>query len=152
MTVVLVGQAPNQATRVHDRPGLALTGACGRFLADLAGLSMAAYLRRTERVNLLTFWPGKDGKGDAFPAPWAEMAAGDLRKTLGGRTVLLLGAGVARAFHVEHLGWMRWATVGAGPEDLMTVSVLPHPSRVNRWWNSPANRAQAREFLREVLK
>jgi hypothetical protein len=31
------------------------------------------------------------------------------------------------------------------------VSVVPHPSAINRWWNSKANASLARQFIQEAV-
>jgi hypothetical protein len=53
-----------------------LTGASGRRLAAMCGLSHAAFLARFDRQNLLTYWPGEaPSGGDRFPLDEARAAA-----------------------------------------------------------------------------
>lgn len=101
------------------------------------------------RVNLLADWPGPAAHGAQFPLDEAKRAAA----ALWGREpadveFVLLGTRVASAFHLRRrqysflrgntfywLGSRRW------------VTVVPHPSGVNRWWNDPANREAAARFM-----
>ena len=137
--VVLVGQAPSASGA--DR----FEGRSGARLATLAELSRADFLATFERVNLLPF-AGKDGgKGDAFDASAARLAAGRLAPSLAGRRVVLVGLAVAKAFGLDEPPLLSW-TVHRG----MNVAVVPHPSGVNRWWNEPTNVAMAKAFLREL--
>jgi len=134
----IVGQAPGR------RGGPPLRGPCGARLARLAGLSGVDELaRRHELANLLPRFPGKRGKGDAFPPAEARRAAHGVRPKH--RDVLLLGRHVARAFGVDR-PFFEWWDLGR-----WRVAVVPHPSGVSRWWNDSANRARAAAFLREAL-
>jgi uracil-DNA glycosylase len=139
MIPLIIGQAPG----VNGCPE-PLAGRCGRRLADLAGLSLEHYLARFERMNLLAVFPGKDGKGDAFPQDQARDAAIHVIGTgvmLNRRTVLL-GQGVAAAFGVavSECDNLRW--YGARSQ----IAICPHPSGINRWWNVRENIEAARVF------
>ena len=134
--LLVVGEAPS---RLSLEP---LGGRCGSLLEDLLGPGAWA---AADRVNLLGEWPGREGRGSAFPLALARASASALAERFGRyRVVLLLGARVARAASLcpRELEWcmVRGACVGR----------LPHPSGVNRWWNSEENRAAARAFAREA--
>lgn len=139
MTPLIIGQAPGASGGPEP-----LAGRCGQRLADLCGLSLEHYLARFERRNLLLAFPGKDGKGDAFPEEEARDAAIAIIGTgmmLNRRTVLL-GQGVARAFglSLSECDNLRWYGVRS------LIAVCPHPSGVNRWWNVRENTEAARVF------
>lgn len=139
--VVIIGQAPS---RLSD-PSEPLSGNSGRRLAGLAGLSLPEFLDRFERRNLLDAWPGKAGKGDAFVgAGEARGLAESLRAGLAARRVVLLGAGLAAAFRVT-LPAMTWGDHWGG-----RYAWAPHPSGINRWWNTPGNEERARAFWRAL--
>jgi uracil-DNA glycosylase len=136
--VIIIGQAPGP--RGDGEP---LSGQAGRRLSALCGLTVDAYLAQFERVNLLTHFPGKAGKGDAFPLPAARKAAAALLPALEGRRVVLLGGKVAAAFGLQQAPLLVWRPLGGA-----MVAVAPHPSGINRWWNDPRNVRRARRFWR----
>lgn len=155
MRPLLIGQAPSRTAtgRAFDGPngsGARLSRLLGRPLLDAV-----------DAINLLDRWPGKKGKGDAFPAGTARRAALRLAPSLRndvrrgrGRAVIFVGRGVAAAFgestrcnatgRLYCLGW-HWSEHG------FRYAILPHPSAVNRWWNDPKNVARARRFLRAAV-
>lgn len=138
--MIFVGQAPGPT----GDPDLPLAnGRVGRRLCCLTGLTQGELLV-VERVNLLSAWPGKAGKGDRFPMAEAKRAASDLLPRLVGKRVLVVGQGTARAMGLDPrpLAWR----AGFG----FRYAVLPHPSGVNHWWNSAENRDAAGAFMRRV--
>lgn len=138
MKLLVVGQAPS--ARTIGRPPL--SGPSGVKLARLVGASALSDI--AEPANLLPSFPGKRGKGDAFPMGPAREAA--QREAIGGRVVVLLGRKVAEAFGLKGLPYLQWCRHRGG-----RVVVVPHPSGVNRWWNEAANVAAAREVLVTAL-
>lgn len=159
--MILVGQAP-------PRAGLPRGPLSGRAALDhlsaLASLDPDDLLASTERYNLLGRFPGRhpSGKGDALPPASARRAAARLVPKLRGRRALLLGRGVARAFGVGDLPFFVWTPCARRGGRLLPlvehgsgaalIAVVPHPSRVSRWWNMPANRAAAAAFLSGALR
>jgi uracil-DNA glycosylase len=139
--LIIVGQAPGR----RGDPRQTLKGKVGRRLARTFGVSEEQYTLCTELHNVLECWPGKHGKGDRFPMAAAREAARNLKPTLEGNRVLLLGRAVAAAFGVR-VGYLTWIHLGA-----CLVAVLPHPSGINRWWNEPKNRRAAERFLRGLV-
>jgi len=136
---LLVGQAPGESG-----DGIPLSGRCGRKLCGLMKTDLDDYLEKFDRVNVLDFFPGKNGKGDAFPINKAREMASRIR--LGERPfVVLLGRNVARAFGMAKMDPLTWTTVRGTP-----VALVPHPSGVNRWWNDCTNVRRARRFLRNI--
>jgi uracil-DNA glycosylase len=139
---VIVGQAPG--ARAIRSP---LSGLSGRRLATFAGLDLADFLVAFERVNLIEAFPGKAGKGDAFPIAVARAAWAELRPRLAGRDVILLGRGVARAasHKAPPFAWLVYA-------DKTRIALCPHPSGVNRWWNVAPHGRAARRFWRDLAQ
>lgn len=137
MRVLLVGQAPSRDTC----GGPPFSGRSGRRLADLAGVKHDELREVFALVNLLDRWPGKNGRGDAFPMGEARAAAArlDLSKH---DVVVLVGKSVARAFGIGEAEYFAERVGG--------VFVVPHPSGVNRWWNDAANEERARRFMEEL--
>lgn len=134
-----VGQAPSG----RGDPRRPVTGRIGARLMRLCGgLSLRDYCLLFGRLNLLAEFPGKNGKGDAFPIDEARRRAAWISRSLGGRRVVLLGGGVARAFGLSRPRLLEWTRI----QDF-EAAVVPHPSGINRWWNDPENEAKAAEFL-----
>jgi uracil-DNA glycosylase len=120
-------------------------GKSGRFLAKLVELPLEAFLEAVETVNLLKVWPGKEGKGDAFPMMEAAEAAA--RLNVKGKQVLAAGKRVARAFGVEKPVYLTKVPVNGG-----TLWIVPHPSGINAWWNDEGNKRKARRFLKGLFE
>ena len=140
--LLLIGQAPS---RTGD-PAAVLIGRSGIWLADLMGISLSEYVRRTDRVNLFDRWPGKNGKGDAWDIGEAGRRAVRLMPMLEGRQTIFLGRNAAAAFGMPKVPWMTWIVAFGGG-----VAVIPHPSGIVSWWNDAGNRAAASEFLRGAV-
>ncbi len=132
----IVGQAPGP----RGLKGRPLEGGASRKFAGLAGVSEDEFWRLFRTRNVLPRFPGKNGKGDAFPIDEARRRAASMRFRAG--RVILLGQGVARAFGVRAPP-LTWRRVGR-----REFAVVPHPSGVNRWWNDPKNVRRAKRFLR----
>ena len=135
--IVLIGQAPSR-TGDPSRP------LASNKLAALCGLTKKEYLRKFRRLNIFDAWPGKNGKGDAFPLAQARIRAAQLVKNLMHERVVFVGIKTAEAFSFEFapLKWQRFNNGAA--------AILPHPSGVNRWWNDPGNRKMASRFMRAI--
>jgi len=92
-------------------------------------------------------YSGKAGKEDIWNAELARQKAEQVESRLVGRTVLLLGRNVAKAFGLLKLPWMAWTEKFEA-----NIAVIPHPSGIVIWWNSLENRKQAAIFLKGLLK
>lgn len=96
-------------------------------LHEETGCGLRAYLEAFERVNVLV---------GSWDRSRAREAARGLRSRLAGRTILLLGREVHRAFEaptdVELLDCY-W-------EGETVLYLLPHPSGRNLWYNKESNR------------
>lgn len=162
--VLLVGQAPGADGDV--RP---LTGTMGLRLAELAGLTEVAGTEDVprdewiglwfDRANVLDHYPGRKGKGHAFPPGAAFGAAANMwDRTRDHDRVLYCGKAVFDAFR-------RVSKLSAGSEYARDVEMLrwhedrargqlyawmPHTSMIVPWWNDPANVRRASDFLRDL--
>ena len=150
MKICFVGQSPSRTS--DGQPPF--TGKCGKFLAELMGTTQEQMLKDHDFINVLDYWPGAGIKGDKFPIPEAKVAAKRKLEQLRGRTVVLLGHNVARAFCCERFRYMEWYEIRS-PENFEDVvvpllTVVPHPSGVNRWYNREENRMVAGKFLRTL--
>lgn len=147
MNPLLIGQAPGPNTN-PDLPLFPLprTSTGGR-LAAFMGLSRTQYLRSFDRVNLLQFFPGKCKRDDKFPLKDAKIAAAAMKPLIRGRQVILVGRNVSQAFLWGELPFHTWITLMDGTD----LSVIPHPSGRNHWYNSEGNREEARTFWAEYL-
>lgn len=139
--VVLVGQAPARRT------SLTLRGRTGKKLVELMMINERLYLKAFERKNVLARYPGRSarGEGDLFPMAIARKRARRIRKRIRRRIVVFVGRRVARAFRFE-APFLQWRAFEGG-----MAAVVPHPSGVNRWWNSDENRRAASAFLSTVI-
>lgn len=111
----------------RDAPG-PLLGRTGVVLAGLSGLSASAW-RDVRRANLF------DRPQDGWPRAQARVRAAALRVTC---PTVLLGRRVAEAFGVPDLPLGAWRG---------NVTVIPHPSGRNRWYNNPLHRDAVRRVL-----
>jgi hypothetical protein len=127
---VFVGQAPGRSA---GRP------LAGSRLPKLLRITPEEFLSRVETVNVLEEWPGKSGRGDAFPLKVARERAAVM--DLPGDPVVLVGKNVARAFGVNR-DYFEWTEVRG-----KRAVVIPHPSGVSRWFNSENNQLRFRCFI-----
>jgi uracil-DNA glycosylase len=146
----MVGQAPSKETE-GEPP---FSGKCGKFLAELMSLTQEEMLAQHDFVNVFDRWPGKGINGDKFPFPEAELLAKRLLPQLQGRTVVLLGANVARAFGAKGFAYFQCYELRDPSDPTKVVSpliaVVPHPSGVNRLYNQPQKRLDAAKLLKSL--
>ena len=147
MRLMFVGQSPSRETE-----GLPpFVGKCGQFLAELMGTTQEQMLLDHDFINVLDHWPGKGLNGDKWPLTEATVAAQKKLESLRGRTVVLLGKNVARAFNKGLWRYLEWYEIRS-PKNLAdvvvpAVTIVPHPSGVNRYYNNPDNKAIVSKFL-----
>ena len=152
--IVAVGEAPNKTAVRLKRRGLILTGATGRNLAKLLGVTWTWYLRYIDRVNLSPVWMPE--------LPRAEMrrTAEALKPMLAGKLVLLLGYEVQRAFDRDladpvNRFWPRkriavQALAGARPRPVSFLP-MPHTSPRNPFWRGGHATENGQRELRKVV-
>jgi len=150
MRICFIGQAPSRETDGKSP----FTGKCGKFLAELLGTTQEQMLLDHDFMNVLDRYPGPSIKGDKFPIPEAKIAARKKLAQLRGRAVVLLGNNVARAFDCRSFRYMEWYEI-RNPDNYADVmvplmTVVPHPSGINRWFNREENRLIAAKFLRAL--
>lgn len=155
MKTLVVGEAPSRWME-ENRVTIPLPLA-RRELAALAGLIPPKFDELFEFINVFDKWPGKQGKGDAFPLTEARVAAAKLLPTFAGRKVILLGTRVAKAFYLDartllQFGYWEWTVPDGSRSEVCEIAICPHPSGVNTWWNKPENRVAARIFWGSVAQ
>jgi uracil-DNA glycosylase len=145
--VLIVGQGPGK----NHNGDKALAGSnrgSGVNLAKLCGISHEELLQRCTTVNLLSRWYGSNGKGDQFPLKLAKRKAVKMWiEFFEHDNILLLGNNVAKAFETK-ASILEWIPLHGG----MRFAIIPHPSGINRWYNSANNRKRAKIFLRELFR
>jgi uracil-DNA glycosylase len=150
MRLLFVGQAPSRETDLKPP----FTGKCGRFLAELLGTTQEQMLLDHDFINVLDRWPGKGIGGDKFPMREARVAADQKLLLLRDRHAVLLGANVARAFGIASFCYGNWYNICRKLDDrivvVATVTIVPHPSGVNRYYNDPTKRLIVAKFLRTI--
>lgn len=141
-----MGQAPS--LKGDGRP---FTGPSGQTLSELIGMPVRSVF---DCRNLSDYWRS-DAKPEWHPKE-AEWAAARVPEVLDiNQRFILVGRKVAQAFRLgdknPYLDWIGDYKLSYqlpyGP-----VAIFPHPSGLNRWWNSSENREQAKWFLLDELK
>ena len=139
--LIILGEAPGNYARplvLYPYP----PNCTGHRLMKLMGMTRFEYLH-TDRRNLFPAYPGKSGKGAAFPAAQARELARVMTPSLAGYNVLFIGLRLAAAFWSDPVP-LQWF------EGMYRHAVVPHTSGVNRWWNDPCNWVAGETFLRAV--
>ena len=147
---IFIGQAPSR----HGDPTKPLTGRPGQKLASLASMVPMEFYLSVVRTNVLPYYVGTNGQGDAFPMPEARRNAIKMAPLLDGRTVVFVGRRVAEAFGCRS-EWFNWGEEYFKTDDgvvRIRYAVMPHPSGRNRFWNDPQNVQEARTFMTELMK
>jgi len=142
--MLIMGQAPSKCGE-GESPFSTNRHGSGRRLVLLLGTTPERFRDLFDLVNLIKHWPGKQGKGDAFPLAEAKIAADQMRFD-GRPAVLLAGRGVAAAFGQRGRPYLEWFELRGVP-----AAVLPHPSGINRWWNDAENCVAASLFMHALL-
>jgi hypothetical protein len=134
----VIGEAPGPS--LNDE--LSLMKATRR-IAAIVGYDAQELRARFEWVNVLDRWPGYGPNGGSkFPMREASERAASLAREVGDRRRIYLGKRVATAFRFDE-DFFVW-------RDKQVV--CPHPSGLNRWWNSVENVELARTFWQTLLK
>lgn len=119
---------------------LPFAGASGKRLALMIGAERLEDV--FDVVNVYARWPGRQGKGSAFPPPGKRRVAAIMAAAP--EVIVFAGKRVAKAFGAGP-EYLRWDEVGG-----RRVAVILYPSGVNRWWNCPRNGRRAIRFLRSL--
>ncbi len=150
MTAYIYGQAPGKKPK-RDPSVPFLGGRHGEFLAQLAGVDESVLADLFTFRNVLDYYPGpnEDGKGDAFPMDEARERARELMDDWHwGDTAVLAGHNVAHAFGVpRRFPYFKWLELVGGVQCV----VVPHPSRLNRFWNNAACITRASHFWKAAV-
>lgn len=152
MRLLFVGQAPSRESEGNPP----FTGKCGKFLAELMGTTQEQMLLDHDFINVLDHWPGRDLTGDRFPPREARVAAKAKMGQLRGRVVVMLGHGIVRAFGSTQFRYLQWYEL-RHPDNFADVvskyvTVVPHPSGVNRYFNKIDNRLIVGKFLGMLIE
>lgn len=116
----------------------------GARLCRIAGVTHDELFQRFRLRNLLDYFPGmSNGKRATFPAQVARAAADAF--LVDEDTILLLGKRLAMAFRVK-ADYLEWIEM-----DGKRYAVVPHPSGLNRWYNSEENRQAVRVFFEKLM-
>lgn len=129
-------------------------GRSGRFLQELSGCAtLGHYVRTFTTLNLLDYFPGKDGKGDRFPMMEARIEARKLTPLLQGRSVIFVGMQVAEAFGAIAAKFYEWRLYpSVWSIDGFQGAPIPHPSGINHHWNDKENVERAKQFFAHTLR
>ena len=138
----LVGQAPSR----RGDPRKPLAGPNGRKIAQLAGMTYNELIA-CRRKHLNTHYNGSRGKGDTFDHAKGNINAADVLLDWRVERIVLLGKNVARCFGFRDVPFLAEMSIYG-----RRFLILPHPSRVNRWWNERRNEQRARELLQRFLR
>jgi len=142
MKPLIVGEAPSK-NEVTERP---IEGRIGVRLASMAGLTLPEFLATFDRVNLLHVRQDTVTHGFTFDYVAATQSAALIKRTFQpNQIVLLLGRRAAWTFGLGGEYFIQHAIHGA------EVRIVPHPSGINRWWNSPENVRQMNTFMKTIV-
>lgn len=138
--VLFVGQGPGPGAD----PAKPLEGHVAEKFAFMLDMHPVRFTLDYARINLNSEFIGKSGKGDIFDVAEGHLAAKVLLRGSWKRYVLL-GQKVASCFGLEGEPLDVHEAIGK------RFLLFPHPSGINRWWNSRENTARATIKLREFL-
>ena len=120
----------------------------------MMGLTQEEMLGSHDFLNVFSRYQGKGAGGDRFPFPEAARLATAMCPLLQDRRVILLGANVARAFGAKLFRYLEVYEL-RDPQNVRRIvtpflSVIPHPSGVNRLYNNPETKHNVSFFLRRL--
>jgi len=153
--LIVIGQAPGPTG--EGKEPFCTSSYSGQRLRKYMG---AKLMRRAQMVNLLSSYPGHSGDtlgGDRFDSRLGRISARILFEegSLHGALVVMAGRHVAYACaplfgSMSDPYFLRSRTENA--DGWLEHVCVPHPSGVNRWWNEPKNRSQARAFFKSLRR
>lgn len=148
----LVGQAaPRPVPGTTHHPLFPFPKNCaGERLFRMSGWTLEEWFTKLDRFNTIERFPGKSGRGDAFPkdVAMAEAQRHFGEKKLWGKVCVIVGKANADCY----------AWHGDKPEPLTLVKQsaggwwgwMPHTSGIVQFWNKEENRDRARLFFDQV--
>lgn len=144
---LIIGQAPAKGNDALPP----FSGRSGARIALLAGVGDSGDVlpEHFELRNLFDKYPGKEGKkGDKFDLRAGRKRAAKILAEYEGtdQLILIMGKRVAKAFGVNREEYLEWFVL-----DGHHAIIIPHPSGINMWWNSPQNVAAAQGTLEGIL-
>jgi hypothetical protein len=141
--IVIIGESPGPRPEYTSIIFPLPHSSAGGKLRAMTRLSVEEYNRKTKRINLLPYDPGK-----VWPLSMAHLCVQNL--LLGGllrdERVLLVGAKVRNAFGMQQYPWLKWT----GNESFQRAAI-PHPSNRNFWYDSTTNRSDVVAFLKDLF-
>lgn len=153
----LVEGHPCRAMIVGEAPGPRTSARCPMFplpeysaggrLQKLSGLSHVEYLQRFVRRDLLDYCP-PGGRWRAVDLTAARAAAALILPEVEGRTLVMLGRNVAKAFGHDDMAPFTVVDYHDTTWGRRMVVRLPHPSGRVTAYADPEARAKARALLR----
>lgn len=134
MKTIIIGQQPAK----HEDEGVTLPfgpNTSGARLASMTGVTYRAFRQGFDLINLSQFHDP-----DGFSPEYHRNSFLNLVPLLQGRQVIMLGPAVAKACMISRNEIPAWGEYFDHPraEFIMLVSVIPHPSGLNRLYNDPA--------------
>lgn len=156
---LLLGEAPS---RTGDRYWMfPLSGAVAQSLCEMAGIPPQpggtrygqwtwALYEHFDCQNLFERYQGPKGVGADFPAEPARRLGEAILPSLGGRVVVALGARLPLALGLGQANFYHWGCSAIEP--IFQFVAIPHPSGLNRRYNSYAERERAGAVLRESMQ
>ena len=141
---IIIGQAPHNSAVKNFRP--LIDGKCGYKLAEICGIKHEEYARIFDTINLIDEYRGKSGKGDIFPLKEARKKVIEIWPDLNYDIIILAGKAVASSFRIK-IDYFQWTQI-----ENKNITVIPHPSGINRWWNDDFNKEKAKKFMRNLIK
>lgn len=161
MKIIVVGERMNVPTL---RPQCWPDVACDhyyRLMLRLGAFRDQTSYRKLRSVGLDLESPGLETVNllplDPQNIPWDARKAKEVAEAWlprlrdGFDLAVLCGRRVADAFSVDVLGKLEDCVGTPVALDGMDAVLLPHPSRLNRWWNDRTNVGGLRTRLREIL-
>lgn len=141
---LIIGEAPGKNGDASKPIG----GRVGARLAACCGLTMEEFLEAFDRVNLLDEQPQDAPKGMQFNVRLAGKKAKQIEASFAvGQVVLLLGKRVGAAFGLKRVPYFETLALNHAK-----VTIVPHPSGVNRVWNDLEVELQMIRFMHQIVR
>lgn len=142
--IVIVGQQPasyeDEGNPLPVRPN-----STGQRLCQMAGILPTSFENAFIRMNVSPRY-----EPDGFMPEYYRTDVENWLPLLEGKRVILLGPAVASAFAIprDQYDWAHWFD---HPTEHVLLSVIPHPSGLNRLYNNPELTSMVGSFLREAF-